>query len=211
MPTSTSRAGRSRHERHERHERRACGSADGKRRIPRARGMRLMSDGARILTINGGSSSVTIALYRMGDPPQRGLCGKIDRIGLSGVSFAFNDPVGKRHDELGGVNKPYPCSDGGDLDEAEKAVLSEHRVPVAELRRRVALRRTRPRDPEHRVEHPAMIGGRTPAPRPVLDQERCEDRPPLVRHQPARHSRPPQRAALNHASGDLGIPFVHGP
>ncbi len=34
-----------------------------------------MLAGAHILTINGGSSSIKFALYRMGDPPQRGLHG----------------------------------------------------------------------------------------------------------------------------------------
>ena len=29
--------------------------------------------------MNGGSSSIKFALYQMGDPPQRGLHGKVDR------------------------------------------------------------------------------------------------------------------------------------
>ena len=48
-------------------------------------------DGAYVLTINGGSSSIKFALYQWGDPPRRGLQGKIDRIGLPGTSFAFHD------------------------------------------------------------------------------------------------------------------------
>ena len=36
----------------------------------------------RILTINGGSSSIKFALFDGGDPPRRILDGKIDRIGL---------------------------------------------------------------------------------------------------------------------------------
>jgi acetate kinase len=41
----------------------------------------------RILTINGGSSSIEFALYRVGEPLKRGLCGKVDRIGLSGANL----------------------------------------------------------------------------------------------------------------------------
>src|ERR1700690_2660855 len=46
----------------------------------------------RILTINGGSSSIKFALYQAGEPLKRGLNGKVDRIGLSGTTLAFNDP-----------------------------------------------------------------------------------------------------------------------
>ena len=46
-----------------------------------------------ILTINGGSSSIKFALYRAGEPLQRGLSGKVDRIGLSGTNLSFDDPV----------------------------------------------------------------------------------------------------------------------
>ena len=45
-----------------------------------------------ILTINGGSSSIKFAIYQRGEPLQRGLSGKIDRIGLSGTNLTFNDP-----------------------------------------------------------------------------------------------------------------------
>ena len=57
-----------------------------------------MPAGAHILTVNGGSSSIKFALYQMGDPPKRGLHGKVDRIGLRGTNFAFNDPDRKRQD-----------------------------------------------------------------------------------------------------------------
>lgn len=58
-----------------------------------------MPTAAPILTINGGSSSIKFALFRMGDPPRRGLHGKIERIGLQGTTFAFNDPTRKRQDD----------------------------------------------------------------------------------------------------------------
>ena len=51
--------------------------------------------GPRVLTINGGSSSIRFTLYQRGDPPKRGLYGKIDRIGLPGTTFAFHDPAEK--------------------------------------------------------------------------------------------------------------------
>jgi acetate kinase len=46
-----------------------------------------------ILTINGGSSSIKFALYQEGEPLQRGVYGKIDRIGLRGTSLTFDDPA----------------------------------------------------------------------------------------------------------------------
>lgn len=56
-----------------------------------------MSPGACILTINGGSSSIKFALYRTdGDQPRKSLRGKIDRIGLQGTHFTFDDPTRKQ-------------------------------------------------------------------------------------------------------------------
>ncbi len=54
-----------------------------------------------VLALNGGSSSIKFALYRMGDPPTRGLHGKVDRIGLPGTSFAFNDPARNQQESRG--------------------------------------------------------------------------------------------------------------
>ena len=48
----------------------------------------------RILTINGGSSSIRFAVYEAGKTPRRQLDGKIDRIGLSGTTLIVNDPAG---------------------------------------------------------------------------------------------------------------------
>ncbi len=47
---------------------------------------------SNILTINGGSSSIKFALYKVGDPLARGLSGKVDRIGLSGTNLTFRGP-----------------------------------------------------------------------------------------------------------------------
>jgi acetate kinase len=50
----------------------------------------------RILTINGGSSSIKFALYEIEEPLKRGLHGKVDRIGLSGTNLTFHDPTKKQ-------------------------------------------------------------------------------------------------------------------
>ena len=50
---------------------------------------------ASILTINGGSSSIRFALYQVGEALERGLHGKVDRIGLSGTNLTFHDVDGK--------------------------------------------------------------------------------------------------------------------
>ena len=42
---------------------------------------------ARILTVNGGSSSIKFAMFEAGDPLQRTLEGKIERIGLPQATF----------------------------------------------------------------------------------------------------------------------------
>jgi len=48
-----------------------------------------------ILTINGGSSSIKFALYAAVKALKRGLCGTVDRIGLSGTNLTFHDADGK--------------------------------------------------------------------------------------------------------------------
>ncbi len=44
-----------------------------------------------MLVINGGSSSIKFAAYQKGEPPQRRLYGKVDRIGLRGTTMTFDD------------------------------------------------------------------------------------------------------------------------
>ncbi len=51
-----------------------------------------------ILTINGGSSSIKFAVYQIGEPLKRGLCGTVDRIGLSGTNLTFVDSITNRQD-----------------------------------------------------------------------------------------------------------------
>ena len=49
---------------------------------------------ARILTINGGSSSIKFAVYQVSEPLERGIYGRVDRIGLSRTNLTFTDPDG---------------------------------------------------------------------------------------------------------------------
>ena len=51
-----------------------------------------------VLAMNGGSSSIKFALYRMGDSPQRRLHGKVDRIGLRDTTLTFDDIERNQHD-----------------------------------------------------------------------------------------------------------------
>ena len=46
-----------------------------------------------ILTINSGSESIKFALYKTGNPFDRLLYGKVDRIGLRGTSLDFNNLI----------------------------------------------------------------------------------------------------------------------
>jgi len=53
-----------------------------------------------VLTINGGSSSIKFALYRVEESLKRGLHGKVDRIGLSGTNLTFNEPTKKQPESV---------------------------------------------------------------------------------------------------------------
>lgn len=50
---------------------------------------------AIILTINGGSSSIKFAAYRVDQPLERTLSGKIDRIGTDETILTFTNPAGE--------------------------------------------------------------------------------------------------------------------
>jgi acetate kinase len=54
-----------------------------------------------VLTINGGSSSIKFALFQTGEPLQKTLYGKIDRIGSPGTDLTCNGSGGSRHENLG--------------------------------------------------------------------------------------------------------------
>ena len=51
-----------------------------------------------VLVINGGSSSIKFAFYRLGEPLVRGLCGAVDRIGLGNTTLKFHDPAANRQE-----------------------------------------------------------------------------------------------------------------
>lgn len=53
-----------------------------------------------ILVINGGSSSIKFALYRVDELLQRRLHGKVERIGLSGTNLTYHGPDGKSQPSL---------------------------------------------------------------------------------------------------------------
>ena len=46
-------------------------------------------DAPRIITLNGGSSSIKFAVYSLGDTLEKGLQGQLDRIGLPGAQITF--------------------------------------------------------------------------------------------------------------------------
>jgi hypothetical protein len=66
----------------------------------------------RILTINGGSSSIKLGLCQVGEPLKERLYGKVDRIGLSDTNLTFSDPTGNQQDSHIGwsaaCNAPRP-------------------------------------------------------------------------------------------------------
>ncbi len=58
------------------------------------------STGSRILTINGGSSSLKFALFERTDPSARLLSGRIDRIGMENARWVMAGADGSRDEDL---------------------------------------------------------------------------------------------------------------
>ena len=117
-----------------------------------------------ILTINGGSSSIKFALYRVDEPLQRKLYGKVDRIGLGGTNLTFHGPDGKPQPSLGFVASDHKSAANFLIDWLEKqngfeTVLAvghrvvhgmQHTAPELVTRELLdELHRIRPYDPEH--------------------------------------------------------------
>jgi len=122
------------------------------------------SNRASVLTINGGSSSIKFALYQVASPLERGLCGKVDRIGLTGTNLTFTDPATKQqesrnlgaHDHKSVVNYLIDWLEARSILQSVRAV--GHRVvhgmhhTAPELITQALLdelRCIRPYDPEH--------------------------------------------------------------
>jgi acetate kinase len=122
----------------------------------------------RILTINGGSSSIKFALFEAGDPLQRILVGAIERIGLSDSSIHA-----KGVDKADNFSKPVTAPDHAaavdalmdwieECDERSALTAVGHRVvhggPKYSQPQRITadmveeLRRLSPFDPEHLPE-----------------------------------------------------------
>jgi len=57
--------------------------------MPKVKGINVNQSQQAVLTINGGSSSIKFALYQIGEPIDRILSGKIERIGLSAATLSF--------------------------------------------------------------------------------------------------------------------------
>ena len=117
-----------------------------------------------ILTINGGSSSIKFALYRVDEPLQRRLYGKVDRIGLSGTNLTFHDPDGKPQASLSLTVPDHKSAANFLIDWIEKqngfeSVLAvghrvvhgmKHTAPELVSHELLdELQRIRPYDPEH--------------------------------------------------------------
>ena len=117
-----------------------------------------------VLTINGGSSSIRFALFRIEEPLKRGLYGKVDRIGLSGTNLAFHDPTRNQpesrsiaaSDHKSAANLLIDWLEAQDSFESVEAV--GHRVVhgMKHIQPEIVtqdlldeLRRIRPYDPDH--------------------------------------------------------------
>jgi len=122
----------------------------------------------RILTINGGSSSIKFALFEASDALRRILDGGIERIGLPDATFRVKGP-----DRAGNFSRPVTAPDhtaavGALMDWIEESRVRDnltavgHRVvhggPTYSEPRRITpemvedLRRLSPFDPEHLPE-----------------------------------------------------------
>ncbi len=117
-----------------------------------------------ILTINGGSSSIKFALYQTSAALQRGLYGKVDRIGLSGTNLTFKDANGNQQESLDFAAADHKSAANSLIDWLEK---QQGFAAVAAVGHRVVhgmkhtepelvtqelldeLHRIRPYDPDH--------------------------------------------------------------
>lgn len=87
----------------------------------------------RVLTVNGGSSSIKFALFDPGDPPRRALAGAVERVGLTDSFLRATSP------DRPAVRQPLPAGDPAravaglvawldGLGELERVAAVGHRV-----------------------------------------------------------------------------------
>jgi acetate kinase len=118
----------------------------------------------RILAINGGSSSIKFGLYQAGEPPERKLYGRVDRIGLPGTNLMFSDATGHHQENLRVAASDHKSAAGFLIDWLEEQNSSspvqavghrvvhgmQHTLPEPVTRELLdELHRLRPYDPEH--------------------------------------------------------------
>ena len=119
---------------------------------------------AHILTINGGSSSIKFALYEAVKPLKHGLCGTVDRIGLTGTNLKFHGADGKPEASRKLIAPDHKSATNALIDWLEKQIdfasvkAVGHRVvhgmkhtePEIITRKLLdELRRISPNDPDH--------------------------------------------------------------
>lgn len=142
-----------------------------------------------ILTINGGSSSIKFVVYQVGEPLERRLFGKIDRIGLSGTTLTFKDLHGNNQDTLNIAAADHRSAANFLIDWLQEQVDfasvravghrvvhgMQHTAPELVTRELLdELHRLRPYDPEHlprEIELIEALGQR----HPKLPQVACFD------------------------------------
>ncbi|MGB3940304.1 MAG: acetate/propionate family kinase [Candidatus Manganitrophaceae bacterium] len=140
------------------------GSANPGELATQAKTVETSRESFSLLTINGGSSSIKFALYRVEEPLQRRLYGKVDRIGLSGTNLTFHDPDGKPQASLSLTVPDHKSAANFLIDWLEKqngfeSVLAvghrvvhgmQHTAPELISQELLdELHRIRPYDPEH--------------------------------------------------------------
>ncbi len=156
----------------------------------------------QVLTINGGSSSIRFALFRVGATLERGLHGIIDRIGLSGTTLTSHGPASHPHD-----SRSLPAGDHKSATQFLMDWLEEqecfasvravgHRV-VHGMRHTAPelvtpdlldeLRRIIPYDPDHLPREIELIAAFRQR-HPQLPQLACFDTAFHQRHAPRRHA-----------------------
>jgi acetate kinase len=119
---------------------------------------------SKILTINGGSSSIKFALYEAVKSLKPGLHGTVDRIGLSGTNLMFNEPTKKQPKSFKLTAADHKSAANALIDWLEKQIdfasvkAAGHRVvhgmkhtepEIVTKKLLDELRRISPNDPDH--------------------------------------------------------------